>query len=143
VSISVYKQNYSDSTASIVTRFSAVWLLCFPRTKDDVKGKGVQYHNHRQQKWQSSPKWTLACSRIPCHPSLYLASILQFLTPAFLMSCHIIIPFYFGPYLFFPLFIIYNSFWHFTMTCSDHMSCPPKPAYLHHYHNIRFFKQFI
>lgn len=83
--ISGYKEY--DSTPSLVTWFSAVWLPCFSKTTDGIKGKDVyhHHHHHRWQEWHYNPYRTLASSRIPFHSSLYVASILQFLTSAF--SC--------------------------------------------------------
>ena len=70
----------------------------------------------------------VASSRILCHPSLSLPSVLQFLTPSFLMSLfstpvHLILGYYYSS-SFWP--IIHSSFWLFTIMCSDHVPCPPK-----------------
>lgn len=39
--ISFSKQNYSHSMTSLLNRFSAIWLLSFPKTQHGVKGQEI------------------------------------------------------------------------------------------------------
>ena len=106
-------------------------LYCCHRVSTQLQLINISYHLHR---WHYSPRCAFAHSVTCSPPSNSVPSFCLSISDTRLSSAFIydINPSCFGACYFSASFwvIIDISLWHFAITHSDHMPCPPKPRFI-------------
>ena len=79
----VRHRHMTTAGRTVTHRFVAILLTLLARTEECRKKPQSESIN---EQWHNSPLWAKAFLRSFCHPSLFLAALLQCLSPKFLAS---------------------------------------------------------